>query len=142
MTTISIMSLAHPASAARTKINRAWALALAALGIGLAWGTPAIGEQTCKPTLAFKDVQFSAMRPPTLERKWTAIVSVDASRCTTRTGHFAIGFSRLKEVGPEIEFREQFMWSSPAVTVGVDFWADEAVESYWIDRVEACPCTR
>src|SRR5437868_3323291 len=108
MTTISIMSLAHPASAARTKINRAWALALAALGIGLAWGTPAIGEQTCKPTLAFKDVQFSAMRPPTLERKWTAIVSVDASRCTTRTGHFAIGFSRLKEVGPEIEFREQF----------------------------------
>jgi hypothetical protein len=28
------------------------------------------------------------------------------------------------------------------VKVGVDFWADEAVEHYWIDSVQACPCAR
>ena len=26
--------------------------------------------------------------------------------------------------------------------VGVDFWADEAVEYYWIESVQACPCAR
>jgi hypothetical protein len=26
--------------------------------------------------------------------------------------------------------------------VGVDFWADEAVESHWIDSVQACPCAK
>jgi hypothetical protein len=82
------------------------------------------------------------MRPPTLERRWTAIVSVDASRCATTAGHFELGFSRLKENGIEVEFREPFIWSSPFVTVGVDLWADEAVESYWIDRIQTCPCAR
>ena len=102
--------------------------------------TQAAGRQACKPTLAFKEVQFSPMQPPTLERRWTAIVSADASRCTTTAGYFEIGFSRLKENGVEVEFREQFIWSSPTVTVGVDFWADEAVESYWIDSIQTCPC--
>ena len=49
---------------------------------------------------------------------------------------------RQKENGGEIEFRERFQWSSPAVKVGLDFWADEAVEYYWIDSVQACPCAR
>jgi hypothetical protein len=110
--------------------------------IGLIGLPQAVGQQTCKPTLAFNEVQFSEMQPPTLERRWTAIVSVDASRCTTTSGYFEIGFSRLKENGVEVEFREQFIWSAPSVKVGVNFWADEAVESYWIDSVQACPCAR
>ena len=110
--------------------------------IGLVGMTQAIGQQTCRPILAIRDVQFSAMRPPTLERRWTAVVSVDASRCTTTTGSFEIGFSRLLEIGGETEFRERFTWSSPSVKVEVDFWANEAVESYWIDSVQACPCAR
>ena len=110
--------------------------------VGLIGVTQAAGEQTCKPTLAIRNVQFSAMQPPTLERRWTAIVSADASRCTTTAGYFDVGFSRLKDNGAELEFREQFIWSTPSVIVGVDFWADEAVESYWIDSVQACPCTR
>jgi len=117
----------------------AWLLAG---GIGLLGVTRAAGEPTCKPTLTFTKVQFSEMQPPTLERRWTAIVSVDASRCTTTAGYFEVGFSRLKETGMELKFREQFVWSPPAVTVGVDFWADEAVESYWVDSVQACPCAR
>jgi len=110
--------------------------------IGLTCVTQAAGGQVCKPTLSFKEVQFSAMRPPTLERRWTAIVSVDASRCATTAGYFEVGISRQKENAVELEFREQFIWSSPAVMVGVDFWADEAVESHWIDSVQACPCAR
>ena len=43
-----------------------------------------------------------------MERKWTAVVSVDASRCATTAGSFEIIFSRQKENGLEIEFREQF----------------------------------
>jgi hypothetical protein len=110
--------------------------------IGLVSVTEVVGQQVCKPLLAFKDVQFSEMQPPTMERKWTAVVSVDASRCATTSGRFAIVFARLVEIGPEIEFRQQFIWRPPSVTVSVDFWADEAVESYWIDRVQACPCVR
>jgi hypothetical protein len=102
----------------------------------------AVSEQTCKAALVLKDVQFSEMRPPTLVRRWTAIVSVDASRCATRVGYFEIGFSRLKETAPELEFREQFIWSAPSVKLAVEFAADEAVEAYWIDKVYPCPCAR
>jgi hypothetical protein len=39
-----------------------------------------------------------------------------------------------------MDFRDQFTWRSPSVTVSVDFWADEAVEGYWLDSVAPCPC--
>ena len=109
--------------------------------IGIASVTQTVGQELCKPTLAFKEVQFSQMKPPTLERKWTAIVSVDASRCTANSGgQFEIGFLRLKEIGPEVEFRERFRWLPRSVKVEVVFWADEAVEQYWIDNVSPCSC--
>jgi hypothetical protein len=115
---------------------------LLAGSIGLSSLTQAVGEPTCKPTLAITDVHLSEMRPPMLERKWTALVSVDASRCTATAGFFEIGFSRLSDTGPALEFRERFAWSSPSVNVSVEFGADEGVEAYWIDKVEACPCAR
>src|SRR6266849_6299311 len=109
--------------------------------IGLINVAQAVGQQECRPALAFKAVQFSEMQPPTLERKWTALVSVDASRCAANSGgYFEITFSRLKEIGPEIEFRERFIWLPPSVKVGVDFAADEAVERYWFDNIAPCPC--
>jgi hypothetical protein len=104
--------------------------------------TQAAGLQECRPALAFKEVQFSEMKPPTLERKWTAVVFVDASRCAVKSGgYFEIVFSRLKEIGPEIEFRERFKWLPPSVKVEVDFAADEAVERYWFDNITPCPCS-
>ncbi len=110
--------------------------------IGLIGVTQAVGQQVCRPTLVFKEVQFSEMKPPTLERKWTAVVSVDASRCVSNSrGSFEIVFTRLKEFGPEIEFREKFIWEPPAAKVEVGFWADEAVEGYWIDNITPCLCT-
>jgi hypothetical protein len=103
---------------------------------GAAWliSVPQVlAQQVCKPTLAFKEVKFSKMQPPTLKRTWTAVVSVDASRCAANsTGHFEIVFSRLKEMGPDNEFQEQFKWQSPLVRVAVDFWADEAVEPFHV----------
>jgi hypothetical protein len=117
-------------------------LGLLAACIGLIGAAQAAGQPTCKPDLAIRDVHLSQMQPPTFERKWTAVVSVDASRCSATSGYFDIGLSRLKDTGPELEFRERFTWSSPSVRVSVDFGADEAVEAYWIDKVQACPCAR
>jgi hypothetical protein len=42
--------------------------------------------------------------------------------------------------GPDIEFREQFVWLAPSVKVGVDFAADEAVGRYRIDNITPCSC--
>jgi putative MATE family efflux protein len=115
--------------------------ALLAGSIALVSGTPAVAQPTCRPALAFKQVAFSAMTP-TLERKWTAVLSVDASRCATTSGRFEIAFTRLKEYGIELDFREQFMWRPASVEVSVDFWADEAVGGYWLDNVAPCPCRK
>ena len=87
--------------------------ALLAAGIGLVGVTQAAGQPLCKPVLGFRDVRFSAMQPPTLERKWTAVLSVDASRCATTSGRFGILFTRLKENGMDIDFQEQFTWKAP-----------------------------
>src|SRR5215469_250338 len=109
--------------------------------IGLINTTQADGQQACRPKLTLQNVQFSDMQPPTMERKWTAAVSVDASRCAANSaGYFEIVFVRLKEIGLDIEFRERFSWTPPSVTVAVDFWADEAVGRYWIDNITPCQC--
>jgi hypothetical protein len=109
-------------------------------GISLAGEAQAFGQKLCKPILAIKEAHFSAMQPPTLERKWTAIVAVDASRCATTSGLFEIEFTRLKENGFETNFQSHFTWRPISVEVSVDFWADEAVEGFWLNNVAACPC--
>ena len=109
--------------------------------LGLVGVTQAVARQACRPALAVTEVKFSKWQLPSMERKWTAAVSVDASRCAVNSvGYFEIGFSRLKENGMELEFREQFIWLPPSVKVSVDFWADEAVERYWVDNVAPCTC--
>ena len=113
---------------------------LVAGGMGLISVTQAVGQPTCRPAMAFKEIRFSEMQPPTMERKWTAVLSVDASRCATPSGRFGIVFSRLKENAPEIDFEEQFVWKPTSVEVSVDFWADEAVEGYRLTNVAPCPC--
>ena len=69
------------------------------------------------------------------------MVAVDAAHCAAKaTGTFEIVFVREKETGPDLEFRERFVWRAPSVKVQVDFAADEAVQSYRIDNVTACDC--
>jgi hypothetical protein len=109
-----------------------------AVAIGLVGATQAFA---CQPALVFKDVRFTEMKPVTLERTWTAVVSVDASTCAANArGSFEIVFMRLKETAPDMEFRERFTWAPPAVTVSVDFASDEAVERYHIANITACAC--
>ena len=111
--------------------------------LGLIGGAQAAGQQVCRPALAITEVRFSEMQPSTMERRWTAVVSVDASRCAKDSaGYFEIGFSRLKENALDIEFSKEFVWLPPSVKVSVDFWVDEAVERHWINKVSACPCAR
>jgi hypothetical protein len=111
------------------------------LGLGLVAMAGAVGAGPCKPRLDIKDVQFSQMEPPSMERKWTALVVVDTSGCAANAaGYFEIVFVRSLEIGPELEFREQFIWMPPSVKVGVDFGAYESVERYRIDNVTSCVC--
>jgi hypothetical protein len=109
--------------------------------------TQAIAEHLCRPTLTLDDIEFSKMIPPTLERVWSGVVSVDASQCATNAkGKFEIVFTRLSENAPDLEFREQYMWSAPSsvwlvpLSVGVTFAADEAVAQYRIENITPCAC--
>jgi hypothetical protein len=124
-------------------MHRACLAALLAGIIGLVTGSQAVGYQVCKPALAITDVKFSEWMLPTMERRWSAVVSVDASRCSANSaGHFEVGFERLIENGTDTEFSEEFVWMSPSVKVAIDFWANEAVGKYWINKVSVCPCAK
>jgi putative MATE family efflux protein len=120
-------------------------VAAALLAGGLVFGgggAQAAGQLACWPALAFQDVRFSEMTPPRQERRWTARLAVDASRCATVSGRFAVVFERAKENGLDVEFQEQFEWRPGAVEIAVDFWSDEAVARYWLNNVEPCLCRR
>src|SRR6266550_2671041 len=100
-------------------MKRACASVLATI-IGLIGVRQAIGENLCRPELTINEVEFSDMMPPTLERIWSAVVSVNASLCTENSkGYFDIVFTRLSENAPDLEFRKQFAWSAPSVSVGL-----------------------
>jgi hypothetical protein len=116
---------------------------LLAVVIGLIDVTQAVGQRLCRPALRINDVQFSPMQPPTLKRTWSAVVSVDASACTENSkGYFDIVFTRLSENAPDLEFRKQFAWSAPSVSVGLAFAADEAVAQYRIENITPCVCRK
>jgi hypothetical protein len=96
-------------------------------------------SRLCSAAASISDVHFTEMQPPRLSRTWSAVVAVDAAHCAAKvTGTFEIVFVREKETGPDLEFRERFVWRAPSVKVQVDFAADEAVQSYRIDNVTAC----
>jgi uncharacterized protein len=116
-------------------------LLLAGLGLIAPRATQAFAEDRCGPVLTIGDVHFTEMTPPTRSRTWSAVVSVDASRCPAKaTGTFDIVFVRASETAPDLEFRERFVWRAPSVHVQVDLAADEAVQSYRIDNVTSCVC--
>lgn len=116
-------------------------LILLTASIGLA-GVAHAAAPACKPALSFKEIIFSRTHAETMQRRWTATLSVDASRCATASGRFEIMFTRQKENGPEADFVEPFTWKPGVVEVSVDSWADEAVEGYRLTGVSACPLPR
>ncbi len=118
-------------------LSRNLTIALLGIGFGL---TPAVAAPFCKPVIGLKEVRFSPTQLETMERTWSATLAVDASRCATTSGRFEILFTRLKENAPEIEFSEPFVWKPGSMEISVNFWADEAVEGYWLHSIAACPC--
>ncbi len=103
----------------------------------------ATAQPLCHPALTIGDVHFSEMTPPTLERTWTATVSVDTSGCQPNvSGSFDIAFTRLSETAPDLPFRQRYAWRSPSVAIAATFAADEAVQQFAIDNVTACACPK
>jgi hypothetical protein len=120
-------------------IRTAYPFSLAALFV-LSAATPSLAQQVCKPVLEIKETRLSAMKPPALERRWIAELSVDATQCASQAGRFQIGFTRLTEGGPDVQFTETFDWRPGLLEVSINFRPDEAVQDYWIATVAPCPC--
>jgi len=122
---------------------RSFICGIVASALGLASVVPVNGDPLCHPKLTVTDVQFSEMIPPTLERKWTAIVSVDASGCQTdSSGYFDIIFTRLSETAPDLEFSKRYAWRPPSVEVAVNFAANEAVQHFRVENITSCVCIK
>jgi uncharacterized membrane protein YfcA len=100
----------------------------------------AFAGPVCHPVLSITQTALSEVQRPGMERRWTAAVAVNASKCATKSGYFFLGFLREKENAFPLEFREQFAWMEPLSLVGVDVWADESLERVWIDSIQPCPC--
>ena len=80
--------------------------------------SPALAGPVCRPVLAVTHATLSAMRPPGMERRWTATITADASKCVSKVGYFDLGILREKENSLPLEFREQFIWTEPSSLVG------------------------
>ena len=115
--------------------------ALLALSMALA-SAPAVAGGTCWPVLSISNAELSPYTPPALERKWTATVVADASRCASTAGTFEVGFVREQDGSPDLIFREQFTWSAPSALISLDLFFDEAVGNYWIYSIEPCLCAK
>jgi uncharacterized membrane protein YfcA len=101
----------------------------------------AFAGPVCRPALSITHAAMSEVQPATMERRWTAAVAADASKCASKAGYFELGFLREKEnAALPFEVREQFVWIEPSSLVSIDVWADEAIERAWIDSIQPCPC--
>lgn len=114
-----------------------------AAGIVLVSAGSSAALQICKPSLSFKEVRLSELRD--LQRKWTAVLNVDASACATSFGRFDIHFVREKENAPVLEFSEQFTWRTEELPIGqievsIDFWFDEDPYEHSVGYVAPCQC--
>lgn len=112
---------------------------LAGLALALAGGTHALAQPACRPTMAFTEAHYSAMKLPKLERTWTAVFTADPSRCATSSGTFSIVFTVWTENGPDFEAVQTFDWKPDINVISKQFWADEAVGAYRVD-IAPCPC--
>ncbi len=108
--------------------------------------TTSLAGEICKPTLSFSQARLSDREDAqNSQRRWTAILQVDASRCAATSGWFEIYFVREKENAPELEFVERLTWQTGEtragqIEVSLDFWRDEAVLRYGLGSIAACAC--
>ena len=103
-------------------------------------GTASAGDPNCTPKLTVQRTKLTELRPPALMRFWFAVIAVDASACTASAGQFDVVITRYRENGPDLTFRERFVWTPPSIEIAVEFTADESVGSFWLENVTSCPC--
>ena len=106
----------------------------------LACATQATAADVCKPQLAFRQVNFSPINYETMERRWSATLSVDASRCATTSGRFEILFLLMSETAPDDDLTLTFTWAPGLIDVVVDLAANEWFDGYWLQGIASCPC--
>ena len=112
-----------------------------ALGLFVAaCATQATAGPVCKPHLAFRQVNFSPINYETMERRWSATLSVDASRCDTASGRFEILFLLMSETAPDNDLARAFTWAPGLIDVALDVTANEWIDGYWLQGIAACPC--
>src|SRR3954468_15838944 len=99
---------------------------------------PAMAQPSCEPAIAIIETRFSQVIQS--KRFWSAKLNVDASRCASASGNFSIGFLRLSETAPDLEFAEPLAWHAGRMDVEVEFAAEEAVGRYWISTIAPCAC--
>jgi hypothetical protein len=119
-------------------MHRAHCAILLAGTAALFSATQTNGETLCRPTLTFEQARLAETRG--LQRRWSAVVTVDASECATTSGRFFVNVVRLKEMTPDLLFSEEFTWNRGRIEISVELWLDEAVLNYWIGYVPMCPC--
>jgi hypothetical protein len=109
--------------------------------IALAGAAPATAAPAlCKPALTFRQVSFSPIDYETMQRRWSATLSVDASSCATASGQFEILFALWSETAPDDDLIRAFTWTPGLTAVAVDVTANEAIGRYWLQNVATCPC--
>jgi hypothetical protein len=111
---------------------------LLAANVAVLGATQSFAAELCKPRLSLEQARLSEIQNQ--ERKWSAMLDVDASRCAATTGSFDINFTRLKETGPDLPFSEQFTWKPGRTEIVMFVWQDEAIGDYAIGYVATCPC--
>jgi len=112
-------------------------------GIVMFGASPCIGGEACEPQLTIQQIRVSELKD--LQRRWTATVGVDASRCHASSGRFVISFVLEKNNTPEPEFIELFTWrtgqtQTGQIEVAIALWHDQTVLSYALDRGTRCEC--
>ena len=63
----------------------------------LASGTGLAAEQVCRPAVTIAQARLSDVDGATAARSWTALISIDSSRCPGASGSFQLVLLRLKK---------------------------------------------
>jgi hypothetical protein len=106
--------------------------------LGAAGATPSASQPVCRPGLAIeRSAHFDMVEQ---QRRWTGVVGVDAARCASPAGAFAIEFIRHKENAPVVAFTEHFTWRPGQTEVTVELWRDEWIEANRILDIAPCRC--
>jgi hypothetical protein len=121
--------------------NRTFVLLLILL-FSLLGATSALSQVVaCKPLLSTRAVQeVRPSSPQPLPWKWQATIVADTGFCATRSGSFEMGFVRIKEYSPDLQFTQTFRWNQKQFDISMELSVDEAILEFRIGFIAPCVC--